>query len=490
MEIGDIIRRAAARFGGAPAITCGARSMSFVDFDDATDRLGNALLDLGLRPGDRVAVLLPNGIDGLVAYYALAKAGLVRVSMNVRDTNENHGYQIVDSGSRALICDHWSSPAVEFNLDSDKLRAMTESGPPGTCDVARDSEAPYRLAYTGGTTGRAKAVILSMRSEHSEITNYLLDLLPDIAAGDVMLHAAPVTHASGSFFLPHLMRGAHNVILSSFTPQAFLEEFERWSPTATFLVPTMLAMVLEEPAIADVKVGQLRHLCYGASPIAPSVAAAAERVFGEVLTQTYGQSEAPMTITLLRPDEHDRIGSAGRPYSMVEVRLVDDDDVEVPAGGSGEVVVRGQIVMSGYWNRPSETATTMRNGWLHTGDIGRFDEDGFLYLLDRKNDVIISGGFNVYPREIEDCLLGHPAVLEAAVIGRPDDRWGEVVEAVIARRYAVDEPELLQWAKDRLAGYKRPRAVTFVDELPKSSAGKILRRSVRAQLSKSNKGVD
>ena len=481
VEIGDLLRRAASQFGDAPAVTCGDRTLSFREFDSATDRLGNALLRCGLVPGDRVAVLLPNGIDGLLAYYALAKSGLVRVSLNVRDTPEDHEFRLRDSGSRALISDWSGSASVEMHFGPDELARLTSDGPAGRCDVPRDAEAPYRLGYTGGTTGPPKAVTLSLRSEHAEITNYLLDLIPGIGPGDVMVHAAPVTHASGSFFLPHLVRGAHNVMLPSFDPAALLEELQRRNATATFLVPTMLAMVLEEPGVEDVKTPALRRLCYGASPIAPSVATRAEEVFGQVLAQTYGQAEAPMTITLLRPEEHDRVGSAGRPYAMVEVRIVDKDDREVPPGETGEVVVRGQIVMSGYWNRPEETARTLRGGWLHTGDVGRFD-DGFLYLLDRRNDVIISGGFNVYPREVEDVLIEHPQVREAAVIGMPDERWGEVVHAVVSTRGPVDPAEVLDWSRSRLAGYKRPRAVHIRDDLPKSSAGKILRRAVRDEL--------
>jgi acyl-CoA synthetase (AMP-forming)/AMP-acid ligase II len=484
VEIGDLIRRAANRFGDAPAITCGDRTLSFREFDAATDRLGNALLRHGLEPGDRVAVLLPNGIDGLIAYYALAKSGLVRVSLNVRDTPADHEFRLRDSGSRALISDRAASGVVEWAFDLDDVARMVAGGPDGACDVPRDAEAPYRLGYTGGTTGPPKAVTLSLRSEHAEITNYLLDLVPDIRPRDVMVHAAPVTHASGSFFLPHLIRGAHNVMLPSFQAGMVLEELQRRRATATFLVPTMLAMVLDEPGVDDVRVPALRRICYGAAPIAPSVAERAEQVFGRVLAQTYGQSEAPMTITLLRPDEHDRIGSAGRPYTMVEVRVVDDDDREVPAGQSGEVAVRGQILMSGYWNRPEETARTLRGGWLHTGDVGRFDDDGFLHLLDRRNDVIISGGFNVYPREVEDVLLEHPDIREAAVVGVPDERWGEVVQAVVATRGPVESAALLEWARPRLAGYKRPRALHIRDDLPKSSAGKILRRAVRDDLAR------
>jgi acyl-CoA synthetase (AMP-forming)/AMP-acid ligase II len=480
VEIGDLLRRAAHRFGDAPAVTCGGRTLSFTEFDTATDRLGNALLAKGLVPGDRVAVALPNGIDGLIAYYGLAKAGLVRVSLNTRDTPEDHAARVADSGSRAAI---GARPAdAEWPIDLTELARLTADGAPARCDVPRDAESPYRLGYTGGTTGTPKAVVLSMRSEHAEITSYLLDLLPDIEQGDTMLHAAPVTHASGSFFLPHLIRGAHNVLLESFDPGEFLEALHRTGATATFLVPTMLAMVLDHAGDGALDLPRLRRICYGAAPIAPSLAERARAAFGEVLAQTYGQSEAPMAITLLRPDEHDRVGSAGRPYTMVEVRVVDGDDQEVPVGETGEVVARGQILMSGYWNRPEETARTLRGGWLHTGDVGRFDEAGFLYLLDRKNDLIISGGYNVYPREVEEALLAHPAVREAAVVGVPHEKWGEAVEAVVSVREPVEPAVVLEWLRGRLAGYKRPRTLHVRAELPKSSAGKILRRTVRDQL--------
>jgi acyl-CoA synthetase (AMP-forming)/AMP-acid ligase II len=482
VEIGDLVRRAAQRFGRAPAVTCGSRTLSFIEFDEATDRLGNSLLAKGLRPGERVAVALPNGIDGLIAYYGLAKAGLVRVSLNTRDTPHDHAVRIRDSESRAVIGENARSADPEFAFGLDDLASMIADGPAQPCDIPRTAEEPYRLGYTGGTTGQPKGVILSMRSEHAEITSYLLDLLPDIRPGDIMLHAAPVTHASGSFFLPHLVRGAHNVLLPSFNAGEFLEELQRLRATATFLVPTMMAMVLDHAAGARLDVPNLRRLCYGASPIAPSLVERARKSFGEVLAQTYGQSEAPMAITLLQPGEHDRTGSAGRPYTMAEVRIVDDEDREVPAGETGEVVVRGQILMSGYWKRPAETAQTLRNGWLHTGDVGRFDEDGYLYLLDRQNDVIISGGFNVYPREVEDALLEHPAIKEAAVVGMPHDVWGESVEAVVSVRGPVEPGQVLEWLRGRLADYKRPRALHVHDALPKSSAGKILRRAVREQL--------
>jgi acyl-CoA synthetase (AMP-forming)/AMP-acid ligase II len=297
-----------------------------------------------------------------------------------------------------------------------------------------------------------------------------------------MLHAAPVTHASGAFFLPHLLRGARNVVMERFDPGRFLEELERTQATATFVVPTMLSMLLDDPGVEDAKV-KLRRLCYGAAPAAPSLLERAQQIFGPVLANTYGQAEAPMAITCLKPEDHaGRFGSAGKPYTLCQVRIFDEDDRELPPGEEGEVVTRGPHVMTGYLDQPEETAKTLRGGWLHTGDLGMADEEGFIALLDRRHDMIISGGFNVYPRAVEDALLAHPAVKEAAVVGLLDDRWGEKVHAVVSTRTEVSEDELLQFAAGHLAGYKRPRSIEFWDELPKSGPGKILRRSVRDQV--------
>lgn len=304
MEVGDIVRQAARRFGDAPAIECGTQVMSFRAFDQATNRLGNALINLGLLPGDRVGVLLPNGIEGLVVYYALAKAGLVRVALNYRDSKADHIYRVVDSGSRAIIAPQPHIFDVEFQIGPEQLERMMADGSEVPCDVARPPSAPYRLGYTGGTTGPPKAVILNTSNEYAEITNYLIDLLPNLNDSDVMLHAAPVTHASGSFFLPHFMRGAKNIVLDHFDVGTYLETLQRNAVTNTFLVPTMIAMVLEDPNIEDLDVSVLRRFCYGASPISPSTVERARDVFGNVLTQTYGQAEAPMTITLLRPEQH------------------------------------------------------------------------------------------------------------------------------------------------------------------------------------------
>lgn len=481
MQIGSLIRRAALHFGDAPCLSEGSRTMSFRAFDAATDRLGNALLDAGFEPGDRIGVLLPNSIDCLIAYYALAKAGLVRVSMNTRETLENHLYKIADSGARGVIHNGIAGLSVEIDIGPEALAAMIAKGRATPCTIDRALDAPLRLGYTGGTTGKSKAVTLTTRGELTELSAFLVDLMPDMRQGDTFLHAAPIAHASGAFFLPALVRGVRSLIMPKFDAIEFLDLAEREKASLTFLVPTMLAMIMEEPGLAAAKL-DLRRIAYGASPIAPSLLQRAERRFGRVFAQTYGQAESPMVITCLKPEDHDRIGSCGRPFVMVDVAVFDDNDQPLPPGEKGEIVCRGPQTMAYYWNRPEQTAEAFRNGWLHTGDIGMMDADGFFYILDRKNDMLISGGFNVYPREVEDVLLAFPGVIEAAVVGLPDERWGDRVHAVVAGRPDLDTDALLDHARAELANYKCPKAIELWPELPKSSANKILRRSIRDKI--------
>lgn len=484
MQISDLIRRAGANFGDAPALIDGDRQVSFAEFDRLTDRLGHALLDTGLEPGDRVSVLLPNGIDGVVTYYALAKAGLVRVPLNARETAVEQAYKIDDSQSRGLVYVGEPPAEVEVMIPDDRLQTLLAAGDDSPCDVRRDADAPFRLAYTGGTTGKPKAVVLTTRSELAEVANFLVDLIPDTTPESVMLHAAPITHGSGAFFLPHLVKGAPNVIVKKFSPQAFLDAAVEHGATTTFLVPTMIAMLLEHPATAAAPLG-LKRLCWGGAPIASSVLERGIEVLGPVFTQLYGQAEAPLAITCLQPWEHtpDRLTSAGKPYTFVEVEVRDAEGNTLPPGEVGEVMTRGPHTLKEYWRRPEATAETIDpDGWVHTGDLGSFDEHGYLSLKDRRHDVIISGGFNVYPREVEDVLLSHPAVVEAAVVGLPDEHWGERVAAALVLRDEADPETIVEHCKDRLAGYKRPRHVEFWDALPTSPVGKSLRREVRDRM--------
>ncbi|MFD4250058.1 class I adenylate-forming enzyme family protein [Amycolatopsis thermoflava] len=484
MQIGDLIRRAGRQFGAAPALIDGDRSVSFAEFDELTDRLGNALLARGLAAGDRVAVLMPNGIDGVVVYYALAKAGLVRVPLNSRETAHELAYKIEDSQARALVHAGEAPAPVEVMIPAAGLPDLIAAAPADPCDVRRDPDAPLRLAYTGGTTGKPKAVVLTTRSELAEVANFLVDLLPNMHPGSVMLHAAPITHGSGAFFLPHLVKGAPNVILPKFSPAAFLDAASKYRATSTFMVPTMIAMLLEDPATASADLA-LERLCYGGAPIATTVLQRGIDTLGPVFTQLYGQAEAPLAITCLQPWEHtpDRLTAAGKPYTFVEVQVRDTDGKVLGPGEVGEVLTRGPHTMSRYWRRPEATAETIEDdGWLHTGDIGRWDDEGYLHLLDRRHDVIISGGFNVYPREVEDALLGHPAVVSAAVVGLPDEKWGERVAAAVVTRAAAEPGDLIAFCAERLAGFKRPRTVEIWPDLPTSPVGKSLRREVRDRM--------
>lgn len=481
MQIGALVRRAARQHGPLPCLTQDGRTLTYSEFDVATDRLGNALLARGLAPGDRVGVALPNSIECIIAYYALAKAGLVRVGMNTRETLKDHNYKLADSQSRAVLHAGIDGLVADMQIGWDELCIMIETGSDTPCVVDRDLDAPLRLGYTGGTTGNAKAVTLTTRGELSELSAFLTDLVPAIRRGDTFLHAAPIAHASGAFFLPALVRGARSLVMTKFDTAQFIALAEREKATMTFLVPTMIAMLLEDPAIETAKFA-FNTISYGASPIAESVLRRAEARFGKVFAQTYGQAESPMVITCLKPDEHDRIGSCGRPFTIVEVAVMDDDDKEVPVGEIGEICCRGPQTMAYYWNRPEATEKAFRNGWLHTGDIGRMDEDGFFYILDRKNDMLISGGYNVYPREVEDVLLAFPGVVEAAVIGLPDETWGDRVHAVVSGRPDLDTTALLAHARANLAGHKCPKGAEVWPELPKSAANKILRRTVRDRI--------
>jgi len=350
-QIADLIRRAARRFGDKPCLVEGERVVSFADFDAATNRLANALLALGLDHGDRVGVLLPNGIDCLVAYYGLAKAGLVRVSLNSRDTPADLAFKLAEVGARAvLVGEDAPELGVERVLTAAEVERLLSAASDAPPQVRRSLDEPYRLGFTGGTTGRPKAVTLTERGELAELSAFLTDLVPDIGPDDRFLHAAPIAHASGAFFLPALVRGTTSLVMAKFDPAAFVALAAETRATMTFLVPTMLALLLEEPALAGADLA-LRRIAYGASPIAPALYARAEARFGKVFAQTYGQAESPMVITCLGPDEHDRVGSCGRAFTLAEVAVMDDDGALLPPGAVGEIVVRGPQLMARYWNR-------------------------------------------------------------------------------------------------------------------------------------------
>ena len=403
------------------------------------------------------------------------------MQLNVRETLANHVYKVEDSASRAVIHDDLDGLNAEILIGRAELASMVSSGRSDPCSVDRELDEALRFGYTGGTTGQSKAVILTTRGELTELSAFLTDLVPEINEGDVFLHAAPIAHASGAFFLPALVRGAHAVVMPKFDAEEFLKLAEQSKASATFLVPTMIAMLLEARNIDTAKLS-FRRIAYGAASISPALMKRAEARFGRLFAQCYGQAESPMCITFLKPEHHDREASCGRPFSVVEVAIWDEKDRPLPPGERGEIVCRGPQTMAGYWNRPEQTAEAFRNGWLHTGDVGVMDEDGFFYIVDRKNDLLISGGYNVYPREVEDVLMSFPDVIEAAVVGLPDEKWGDRVVAVVTGRAGLDANALMQYARTNLSAFKQPKAIEIWPELPKSAANKILRRTVREQL--------
>ena len=437
--------------------------------------------------------------------YGCFMAGYCLVPLNARLTGPELEYHLSDSGAVALVTDEEGaaifegrdlSGAVLLVAGTDgyeRLASGAERLP--VANVDRDD--PAWLFYTSGTTGRPKGATLTHGNLDFVTASWLADLTP-MTEDDVVLHAAPLSHGAGFHALAAVARGAHQVILpaGSFDPVAVLSLIQRAGVTNTWMVPTQIVMLTDavEKGSCDGHLPTLDRVVYGGAPCAPAELRRALEVFGPVFVQLFGQGETPMTATVLPPSDHaaalagerqERLGSAGYARPGMDVRILGPDGSELPSGEVGEVCVRGPAVMSGYWERPDATAEALRNGWLHTGDLGRMDAFGYLYLLDRAKDMIITGGSNVYAVEVEAALASHPAVHDAAVVGVPDRTWGELVVAVVVTDApSTDlEAELAAHCATELAGYKRPRRWVFVESLPRNAYGKVLKRQLREELS-------
>ena len=356
-----------------------------------------------------------------------------------------------------------------------------------------ESTDPCWLFYTSGTTGRPKGATWTHRLVRVLVMNYLADVY-NIHEDDVVLHAAPLSHGSGIVALPAIARASTQVILSTgnFSPAVLFEHVQRLGVThIAFLAPTQIVKCLDEITPAEYDLSSLRAICYGGAPIYVEHLKRAVQAFGPVFVQIYGQGECPITATVLPAatlagfvaDDDPRVGSAGFTRTDVEVKVVDLEDRPLGVRQSGEIVVRGDIVMAGYWDNAEASDAALAGGWLHTGDVGMFDETGYLFILDRTKDVIITGGNNVYPREVEEVLITHPDVAGVVVVGVPDDYWGEAVHAVVVLETGstLDAKALIVFCGQHIAGYKKPKSVDFVDALPTSAYGKVLRREVRGR---------
>lgn len=507
MNLAAWLARNGHSFGDRPAISRGrAVHATYAQWAARAAALAGALTRQAFyRPGERVAIAMTNRPEYLEALFAVWHAGLVAVPINAKLHREEFRYILGHSEARlCLASPDLAETVAPLADDLPELARVVVTGDrdwrqwlgsDGVGVVARRPEEAAWLFYTSGTTGRPKGATLTNRNLIAASLGYFSDVDP-IAPTDAKLHAAPLSHGSGLYGLPHVAKAANNILgeSSHFDPAEIAELLQAWSGVSLFAAPTMLTRLIADPAFAAADHRNLKAIIYGGGPMYVADVLRAVDLLGPRLVQIYGQGESPMTITALarayhldrsHPRWRERLGSAGLPFAGVELRIADGEDRALPAGETGEVLVRGDTVMAGYWRDDAASAQTLRGGWLHTGDLGAIDADGFLTLRDRSKDMIISGGSNIYPREVEEALLRHPGLAEVSVVGRAHADWGEEVVAFIVPRpgEAVAEAELDRLCLASIARFKRPRAYIVVDALPKNNYGKVLKTELRKRLS-------
>jgi long-chain acyl-CoA synthetase len=491
------LHRSGLSHAAMPAVASGPRVvMSYGQLAERAARIAGALRDkFKLRRGDRVAIAAKNFADYLALLYGIWHAGCAAVPANAKLHGAELGYILEHSGAR--VC--FASKGIDSEIAAHAPKSLERLIMIGGADydalftsdvigvVPRAGDDLAWLFYTSGTTGKPKGAMLTHRNLARASFAYGAEVDP-VSPGDTILHAAPMSHGSGLYIMQHVARLGVQVIPESggFEPEEIFSLFNRWPRVSMFAAPTMIKRLVDGGG--DGNVNNIRTLIWGGAPMYVEDCLRALDRFGPRLAQIYGQGEAPMTITTLTKQEiadrdhprwRERLGSCGRPYSCVEVVVADADDKPVATGENGEILVRGDVVMAGYWQNEEASDASLRGGYLHTGDVGAFDADGFLTLKDRSKDLIISGGSNIYPREVEEVLLTHDGVREVSVIGRPDADWGEAVVAYIVGDAAPAELDAL--CLERIARFKRPKEYVFVDALPKNNYGKILKTDLRAR---------
>lgn len=482
-----------------PAITSGHENLTYARFEHQAAAIAGALLGRhGLKPGERVGIVMENCGEFLPVLYGIWRAGLAAVPINAKLHPKELAWILADSEARLVI----ATPEL-----ADRMTAQSgESWPTIIATGSRDHAALLEgepvtrvpggpedeawLFYTSGTTGRPKGAVLTHRNLLFMIHTYTADI-DFIGPQDTMVHAAPLSHGAGLYGLAHVAHGSRNVVLGgTFDPERVLAAFTAFRNVSLWAAPTMIVRLINHPRVGSADTSGLKTIVYGGAPMYLADLKRAIELFGPKFFQVYGQGESPMTITGLtkamhadaaHPDYEARLSSTGVARTGVAFRIVDPDGHDLPPGEIGEVITRSDCVMQGYWNNPEANAKSLRDGWLWTGDLGSVDDAGFLTLKDRSKDLIISGGTNIYPREIEEVLLTHPDVLECAVIGRPHPEWGEeVIAFVVAREGGKATAEALDaLCLDNIARFKRPKAYRFVEALPKNNYGKVLKTELR-----------
>jgi len=509
----DLLRKSANLFKDKKCVVDVGKglSLSFDQVNRHANKLAQAMIALGVQKGDCINVLFHNDYHYVELYLAMAKTGKVRAALNSRESAPEHIFKINSSQGKALFFDAEYLDLVKGirdKLETIKYFVCTacEQGqlPEGILsydtliadapdfepEVEVHDEDFFRLAFSGGTTGVAKAAIHTYKTELAFYGNLLLDALP-VKKHDVFMHVHPLSHGTACFVMPSFMRGASQVVLDKTDAVSILNTIQKERITMGFLIPTLLRRLLACPDVRNYDFSSLRWVIYGAAPIAQSTLEEAIMTFGNVFCQIWGQVEVPVCATYLPPEEHviegseadvKRLLSCGKETTKCVVKVVDENDKELPPGEVGELVVRSDHMTVGYLDSPEETAVLLKDGWLHTKDMGYRDQLGYFYLAERKSEMIISGGFNVYPTEVENVLSSHPCVLEAAVIGVSDPSWGETVKALVVLKKGQDasEKELIEFTRERLASYKCPRFIEFLTEpLPKTSVGKMARKELK-----------
>ena len=505
MRLIDFFDRGVSRNPQGTCLIDSERNLTFTETSELTHRLANGLIAHGMEPLMVGAVLSPNDVDAFACILGLLRAGMAWMPLNARNSLDDNIY-ILDSNECVWLFYHSS-----FDKDLAAIRHgarhiqgyvcvdKSNGADPWLYDwlKGRSASAPYiavkpddlvSIWPSGGTTGRSKGVMLT----HLNFTTMIANFCASMHYEDPPVHliAAPMTHAAGCVAFPMLAMGATQVVLPRADPLEMMQAIQKHRVSTLFLPPTAIYSMLAHPQVRTFDYSSLRHFIYAAAPMSSEKLKEAMEIFGPVMAQTYGQAESPMLCTFMSPKDHNVVGdpvlerrlqSCGRPTVFTQVEIMDDEGKLLGPEERGEIVTRGNLVMKGYYNNPKATEEASKFGWHHTGDIGLKDADGFVYIVDRKRDMIISGGFNLYPSEIEQVIWGHASVQDCAVVGVPDEKWGEAVKAVVELKpgQSVSPEEIMSFCRERLGGMKAPKTVEVWPQLPRSAVGKVLKKDIR-----------